>query len=508
MVVTFDDFPNEIVEIIVSYAEDTEGLCSFSMTCYRFMEISNRFLKHKRRAFRIGSDQEPYPPQPGEDFSNPYPTGHKFGGSPIPNALHTLSVAKSYLLSICRHRKLSTFPDLAVIGECNLGKPNISLNVFSDFTLEDVANMGRALGSLGMKDQAKAQWISAIVEKGDFWACIKLIVLLLPNVRVISLNHDGVTDWDIVPWMPPRKKFLTNLTSVSISGCSDDEKAFSVAWPFLFQPSVTLVCCVGSGRFTRTPAQWPGWAGPSNLTELYLHESFLSDEVLRNLFFRTPKLERLLYYSHTALMNGSTRYCNTLEGLNVALSLLAHTLVHLSIRMDPIKLGHFQLMDNYVAADHSSKAFLDFSAFTQLRDLDVDWFTTVPFSIDEPSQDSTPLVNALPPNLQKLMLGLYTEEFYYQAVYAHVGALMRMKRRHTKTCLPQLKRLILDCYTELDEENAMPEVAETWKKIQKLGRRAEIEVSVENRSTQDPADLELEGETEAKDMWIPMKLIL
>ena len=108
---TFDDLPFEIADQIVRFIDDTQDLCKFSMTCHRVGRMADRILSQRRRAFRIGFNQEPYPAQIGEEFSSPYPTG---GSSEEPTAegemLHTLSVVHEYLLSICRHRKLALFP--------------------------------------------------------------------------------------------------------------------------------------------------------------------------------------------------------------------------------------------------------------------------------------------------------------------------------------------------------------------------------------------------------------
>ena len=108
---TFDDLPFEIADQIVRCVDDTQDLCSFSMTCHRVTKMADRILSQRRRAFRIGFNQEPYPGQSGEDFSGPYPAS---GSSEEPTAegemRHTVSIVHEYLLSICRHRKLALFP--------------------------------------------------------------------------------------------------------------------------------------------------------------------------------------------------------------------------------------------------------------------------------------------------------------------------------------------------------------------------------------------------------------
>ncbi|MCJ1324924.1 hypothetical protein MMC10_001586 [Thelotrema lepadinum] len=466
---TFDDLPFEIVNQIVHDVDDTADLCSLSMTCYRVMKMADGILSQRRRAFRIGFNQEPYPAQPGEDFGDPYPPSIKSEDT------RTLSIVESYLLSICRQRKLALLPKLLVIGGFRSILTRDSLGP-REIAEEDIRDIRSACKYLGMEKAMRNTWIEGL-KNGEAWLYIRLIVLLLPNLRVISIRNDGVPDDLVIPWTPPQQHSLKNLETVTISGPPRNDKALSLAWPFLFQKSIRKFYCVGSGGCVLSLAKWPDRTSPSDLANLYFNHCFIADDILEDLFRHTPNLKSLTYYPEyqSICPEGSTQHQNTYEGLNKALSFLAGNLQLLQLSILSVKVP-----DGTTICDpdaHWDASMLDFSKFLQLRTVRINCHLILPSWSNEPSSCSAHLTKVFPQSLEAVSLLLTPKGGPTSAVHAHVRNLLGMRRMCPSYFVPKLRSIAIFDFRETESSTTAHSSA-VWQELMKLGKDVGVQVIV------------------------------
>ena len=354
---------------------------------------------------------------------------------------------------------------------------------------EDIISISKALGHLGAMESVQCAWIAAL-KAGYAWVYIQLITLLLPNLRLISIRHDGITEGHIIPWAPTRHN-LHKLRTVTISGPVDNHRALSLAWPFLHQKSLRHFYCVGSGRYILKPAMWPDKASPSMLTSLFLEQCFIADESLEDLFRHTPHLKQLAYSPQYRgyTTDISLRHVHSIEGLSTALSLLSGSLVQLYLSVFQLKVKNFNIVNDVIVYDPNA-GILDFSKFSLMRSLTIDWHLVLPWSQNEPSPESTPLATSLPPNIRRLNLRLVPRDLPSDAVPAHVRNLLHVKRK--SRVLDALRHInILDL--KQPEGSVDEPVSSELVQVMQVGKEAEVEVEKINAiRLVSPADWKLD----------------
>ena len=319
------------------------------------------------------------------------------------------------------------------------------------------------------------------VIKGDRVAMLALLLLFIPNLKVIRFKsctwgNDDLRD--AIHWMSKQtlqrtsnvRKPLMNLSEVRLLGRFDfwRGETFEAFMPFATLPSMRTIFGEYVEGFDRAEDEWKFPPHTSNVTEIILQHSAIKAQYLSQLLLGIKALKRFTYHRHAYVEDPNELYefcpVETHQIIGVLLEHARHSLEFLSLT----GLCHLRDANSDIHACKGSlrdfevlkEVILDSNVYVELASYgrprydrhDMTYFA-------KRYQISRHLVDVLPPSIETVML-------IGNEIADHAPGLLDNFVEEKERRLPKLSKLLIGRDRRRpDDDWARP----LWEKCQKVG---------------------------------------